>query len=414
PALRRRAPPASPTRGRLLLVLAVGLLIRAPFFFSAPILEDDAWRYLWDGAVLAHGLDPYANAPADLLAGKGPAEEPWPDLVEEGRAVLERVNHPRLKTIYPPVAQGAFALAHRLAPWKGTGLRLVWLALDLAVLGLLLVVLGAAAGRTWQVAIYWLNPLLVKEVYNSMHMEPVLLAFSTGALVLASRRRVRAAAGGLALAIGAKIWPVLWLPLVLRVRGLRRREAVVGGVVAVGLAAVLVLPLLWRSGESASGLGAYARVWEINDAAFLLVHQAAALFTPAHAPFVARVVVALLLLALLLRLALRPVQDGRDLATRALTLVAALFLLSPTAFPWYGLWLLPALAWVPRTSLLLLTVTLPLYYLRFRFADWGIPGVFDYGVVWIEFLPVWFLFVREQRRSRRLAPAGGNRPCSRA
>jgi hypothetical protein len=38
------------------IVIAIGLAMRAAMFVSEPVLEDDSYRYLWDGAVTAHGL----------------------------------------------------------------------------------------------------------------------------------------------------------------------------------------------------------------------------------------------------------------------------------------------------------------------------------------------------------------------
>ena len=59
-------------------------------------MSDDLYRYLWDGRVQLHGVHPYAHAPEDqALAGL--RDEHW-----------ERVNHPEVKTIYPPLAQGTF------------------------------------------------------------------------------------------------------------------------------------------------------------------------------------------------------------------------------------------------------------------------------------------------------------------
>ena len=64
--------PRSRAERRLLaLVLGVGLVIRAVTMFSTPILEDDFYRYLWDGAVVAGGNDPYRFSPAEVLAADG-------------------------------------------------------------------------------------------------------------------------------------------------------------------------------------------------------------------------------------------------------------------------------------------------------------------------------------------------------
>ena len=44
------------------------------------------------------------------------------------------------------------------------------------------------------------------------------------------------------------------------------------------------------------------------------------------------------------RLLRKKIDDGADLCNRCLLLMAAVFLLSPTQFPWYYIWLIPFLA----------------------------------------------------------------------
>lgn len=63
---------------------------------------------------------------------------------------------------------------------------------------------------------------------------------------------------------------------------------------------------------------------------------------------------------------------------------------------------MPLLALAPRKSLLLLTLVLPLYYLRYYLEGIGHTELFDRYFVWIEFLPVWYLLYREWRFSRQL------------
>ena len=50
-------PPAGmrASRGRVVVMLAVGAILRGLMLPSTPILEDDFYRYLWDGSVLASG-----------------------------------------------------------------------------------------------------------------------------------------------------------------------------------------------------------------------------------------------------------------------------------------------------------------------------------------------------------------------
>jgi hypothetical protein len=62
--LLRRIPRVGCSPRLLLFVLLTGFAMRIMHWGTAPILEDDYLRYLWDGAVTAAGLDPYAAAPA--------------------------------------------------------------------------------------------------------------------------------------------------------------------------------------------------------------------------------------------------------------------------------------------------------------------------------------------------------------
>ncbi len=50
------------------------------------------------------------------------------------------MNHSYLRSIYPPVAQAAFALAHWIGPWEVSAWRLVLLLFDTMTLGLLILV----------------------------------------------------------------------------------------------------------------------------------------------------------------------------------------------------------------------------------------------------------------------------------
>jgi hypothetical protein len=97
----------------------------------------------------------------------------------------------------------------------------------------------------------------------------------------------------------------------------------------------------------------------------------------------------------------RPIRSSMDLCQRCLAVLAAMFLLGPTQYPWYSIWMLPFLAVSPRLPLLLLSALLPLYYLRFPFKDRGLEAWFDYGVVWLEYLPVWVVLAWEGRRALR-------------
>lgn len=397
PVLRHRPT----TKGLLLAIIAVGLLMRVAQLGAVPVLEDDFYRYLWDGAVTAHGHNPYAYSPEEIQQSDENIPGDMLRLAMESGLVIDRINHPRLRTIYPPTAQAAFTLGHWISPFDIMGLRLIWLGLDLVILGLLLVLLRGSSTLCFGLSIYWLNPLLIKEVFNAGHMELVVVAGLLASLLAAHRGKHITGGLLLGLAAGAKLWPALWLPLLLRLEWASWRRVIAVAFAFMIPAAVLALPVALGRLDAESGFRAYAQRWQMNDSVYLIIHELAKLLSPQHAQLNARLIVASILLGVM-AFCVRRFQSNFDGLVSGVTVITAtLFLISPTQFPWYYLWILPLMTLRPMWSMLTLTVTLPLYYLRFPLDAMGYVAWFDYGLVWLEFIPVWSLLAWELRRMSR-------------
>jgi hypothetical protein len=401
----------SPSKNLLIWVFAVGLLMRASLLLSTPMLEDDYYRYLWDGAVVAQGMNPYAYAPSQILEAVEEENESVStnlrQLAADSGDVISRINHPYLRTIYPPVAQAAFGLAHWLRPWSLVGWRLVLFGFDVVTLSVLIVILRRVnLPLLWSV-IYWWNPLLIKETFNSGHMDVVILPFMLGAVLLAIRQQSVWAAGSLGLAMGAKGWPVVLLPVILRPVVSQPKRLIPALCLFSLIALGMFIPVYAAGFDASSGFVAFGQSWEMNDALFMAILWAVQSFLkistihPGHGQLLARVVVGVALAGWVGWVMRQRADDPRQLCEQSLWIVAALFLLSPAQFPWYYVWLVPLLSTSARRSLLLLTALLPLYYLRFYFDARGNADLFDYGIVWLEYVPVWVLLIREWTVERR-------------
>jgi len=407
-------------RGGWLWIVVVGLAMRLALVRSTVILEDDLYRYFWDGAVVAAGLNPYRWAPGEFAdPASAPADAPpvLRDLAARSGNVIRRVNNAHLRSIYPAVAQGAFALGHWAGAWSVPAWRGVLLGFELAALVLLVGLLRRLDLPAGQVAVYWWNPLLVKEIYNSGHLEVVAFPFALGGLWLAIANRHRLAAGLFALGTGVKLWPVMLMGVLgRRLWGRPEFRWAASAFVAVFL--VIMLPMILGGLGLGSGLTAYLLFWRNNSALYnLLALPGGWLARPfsAHpdAGFaVARVVLIFAAPWVFWRILRPAVRDADDFAKRCLGMVAALFLLSPAEFPWYYSWVLPFLALRPTLSLMLLTPLLWLYYLGwYCLVPRGLAAWFNYGLVWAEFVPVWLMLGWELRRSRRRPePASGAPP----
>jgi len=395
------------SRGMCGWILGIGLVMRLVMLPSTPILEDDQFRYLWDGAVVSRGINPYRYAPLEAVTTHSDQiPQELKNLAISSGDVIHRINYPWLRTVYPPVAQAAFAAAHLLAPWSLTAWRLLLAAFDLATLWLVWR-LGLPFAA---VVIYWLNPLLVKEIYNSAHLDMLLLPFLVGAARAVYRERLIAATAALGIAAGIKLWPALLLPVVWR-RLSQKPGALVGSLSITALLAVIFAgPMIWAGFDRSSGLVAYGRHWEMNNALYLVIQWIAVkgiqIFTAsagveALAP---RAVFALLVVATAIWAA---ADRHADIAGRFLLVAAVLFLLSPTQFPWYYVWLIPFLAWRPNKALILYSALLPIYYLRPVLEHVGRTRFFDEVLVWVEHGPVILLLVYQWVQSAFRPRQGG-------
>ena len=122
---------------------------------------------------------------------------------------------------------------------------------------------------------------------------------------------------------------------------------------------------------------------------------------PGHEQLIARILVLTLITGSIFYISCRRVKQPKELFEKSLLIIAAVFLVIPTEFPWYYTWMLPFLAVAPRPSLLLLTALLPLYYLSYYLEPRGMMSYFDYLIVWVEFVPVWILLILEWRSERQ-------------
>ena len=350
------------------LAILMALVFRLISAFAEPSLSDDVYRYVWDGRVQLHGFHPYVYAPAD------PALEGLRD------ANWSKVNHPDLRTVYPPLAQILFLALSALGAGP-LGFKLVVALGDFGVvlaLGFLLRRLELPQAR---LILYAWNPLAVIETAGSGHIEPVgaMLVLLAVAWIIKCRPGLSTLALGAAVHI--KLLPVVLLPGYLR--RYRLREVLLLGAVLVAL----LLPYAVTGPAVGAGTLAYAERWERNAVAYAGVLGALERIDPAprlkamlgtlkgrlgqHAlPWdwlyrhvwpreLARGAMLGLMLVWIVWLAFRP---GLDVSRETFWVLGGALLLSPTLHPWYLLWVLPfAAAYVSR-GWLLLAALVPLAY----------------------------------------------------
>ncbi len=318
-------------RWSLPLILALALLPRLSLLTSTPSLSDDLYRYIWDGKVIAAGLDPYRYAPdAPELAGlRDPLWVP--------------INQKSQHTPYPPAAQAVFALTYRLAPDSIKAQQVAATLADLLVIGALLLLLNRLGLPRERVLLYAWSPLPLLHFAHSAHNDALMIAPLVLALALvvgpAATSRAARIASGVALAFGGlvKLVPLLLAPPLLRRWRLSGLLALAAGL-ALG-----ITPFLRPNLTILNGLGTEAGEAVFNDSLrYILVRLLAPLGDSAAT--LTSLIAAATLLAAALGLLLWPPADDLGLVRAAATLLGLAILLNAVVEPWYLAWLLPFVA----------------------------------------------------------------------
>ncbi len=328
----------------LAIVGRLALLPRDPHF------SDDIYRYLWDGWVQAHGVNPYLYAPE--AAALEPLRTGWHALI----------NHPSISTIYPPGAQLVFWALALLGP-SVILFKAAWVAADLGVGWVLDRLTSRRDGPPGLAPLLYLwSPLVLVEVAWSGHVEPLGILPMMAALLFLGRRNhpgegagipnLRSATfGGALLGLGAtiKLAPAAAIPAAAR----RRAVAAAAG---FGTLILLSLPYVDAGPSLFRGLLTYVEHWESNAGLFRAL--AAVLGADAVKALGAAGIVGCALFA----------AQRRWSVERALywTLGIAI-VLSPTIHPWYVLWILPLAALRGGRAWLLLSGTVFMAY-------WGLDA----------------------------------------
>jgi len=374
----------------LTLVVAGACLLRLLALASDLRTSDDVHRIVWEGAVVRAGSSPYAHPPdAPELA---PLAAALPEL-------HARVNHREVAATYPPLVQLvgvvavwiADALDHDVATSGPVIVRGIFAAVDLLAL-VPLVALLRRRGLPVALALAWgWCPLAAFEIAGAGHLEGLALTPLLGALALRERalaqpalvprqrsRALDAAASALfALAVLAKILPIVLLPWFARGTRAGLRTLLVLLVVALGCA-----PFARLSGaeRGLSGFAEYAFRWEGASLVHRFVEGAwARLYLYDVAWTDPRRLARAVLFGAWLPWAWRTWRRERDPARAALDLFGAWLVVTPVLHPWYALWSVPWLALRRSSACAWLAVASPLLFAPV--AGWQRHGI------WVE--PAW-------------------------
>jgi hypothetical protein len=377
----------NPSQWFVVLVLIGGAVFRLITMHASRELSDDAARYHWDGKVLSAGINPYVFSPDD------------PHLSHlEIHSIDTRINHPHVKTVYPPLAEFLFAVGYLLSPGRLTGFQLLCLAAELVTWLLLLRELRRRNLPVPYLLLASWSTLLLFEGYLPGHLD--LLGLPLVVLFLMHTEQKAPLRSGLFLGLACLIkpLPLIFIPAAIREIGLRRGIRLIGAFILTLL--VFYLPFLDAGKDLFGSMWLMATKWSVNGSVSALLET---LFPMTTAHIMSTVLLVVLLIVSLLW--------SRDLLTRMLMAFAAFVICTSTLFPWYLAWVVPLLVLRPDPALLSLTVTASLlsevtvgYH---QTGDWSPalwPRLMEYSVFYLLLLVgIWRQWGMFQRVPGRLS-----------
>ncbi|MFI5618866.1 glycosyltransferase 87 family protein [Streptomyces sp. NPDC051567] len=390
------------------LVAAGAVAVCAAGLAGPPRTSTDSFRYAWDGRVQAAGISPYDHAPADpalralrdgwlFPPAPGGSGTCGPDRVAVAPGLCTRINRPTVHTLYPPAAEGYFALVDVLSPpgVRHKALQTGGALLSLAVTGALLLILRRRRAEL-RTAVYWAwCPAVAVEAVNNAHVDALGVLFSVAALGVIVRRR---ALGGVlfGLAIAAKLLPALLLPGALA--GVRRwREAAAVLLPAAGVVTLAYLPYVLVSRSSVLGyLGGYAEEEGYDDPGAGGRYALLRLVLPDSWSVPAVVLGTVAVVAYVWRRG-----DPERPWSAALLVTGTVFLLTTPGYSWYALLLVALVALDGRAEWLGVAVAGAAAYVSAD-ALGGATGTVAYGLAGALVVTGWAV--------RRRAGAGSSSP----
>jgi hypothetical protein len=199
----------------------------------------------------------------------------------------------------------------------------------------------------WKLAVYFWNPLMMKEGVGTGHADALVALMLVGVAVALLREKPLEIGAWLAGAVLVKLVPIILLPFVLT-------RMKIGGAVAFALILVIgCLPFL-DAGVSLAGLAAYSRDWVFNPGVFELCRWTTLVSgLPIDHTFAAKIIAGTIFLSLLFIFRRHFALDGKHVPETLLLAMGGLLFFSPAVMPWYFLWITPLAALAGKRSWIL-------------------------------------------------------------
>jgi len=246
-------------------LLSLAVFVRFLLLFAFPFLSDDVFRFIWDGRLWHHGINPFNHLPTHFLEVGNQVEG-------LDNSLFQQLNSPEYFTIYPPVNQLVFYVSTLLFPtsiwWSSFMMKVFLFASEVGTIFLLPKVLEKYKIPIKNALIYVLNPLIIIEVCGNLHFEGMMVFFLLLAIYLMQKQQFNLSAIAFALSIASKLLPLIFLPFFIKKIGFKRAFQY-GVIVAISLV-LFYIPILNETfiNNFSNSLNLYFQKFEFNASVY--------------------------------------------------------------------------------------------------------------------------------------------------
>ncbi|GAB5475007.1 MAG: hypothetical protein Mars2KO_31060 [Maribacter sp.] len=352
-------------------LLGVGILCRLVFFIAEPNLSQDFYRFIWDGELVRHFVNPYLNIPNTLIDR--------PDLViSNAQELYEGMGSlsARHFSNYPPLNQLLFGLAALLGGKSVLGttmaLRGIIILADVGIFYFGRKLLKNLNQSPHLIFWYFLNPLIILELTGNLHFEGVMLFFFVWSLYLLSVQKWQWAAVLYACSISVKLVPLLFLPLFLK--HFKFKKAI-GFYIIIGIASLLLFAPFYSTEfitNYSKTIGLWFSNFEFNAGIYNGIKQIAIQFDAKPWELIktyGKITPLLTIVTVLLFTFLRRNQNPAILISSMLWVLTVYYFTTATVHPWYVVFLVTLTIFTTYRFALVWSATIILSYFAYSLAD---------------------------------------------
>lgn len=361
----------------LIIIISIGIFFRIILFPIGPISSDDVYRYLWDGKVQAHGINPYKYAPTDSSLNHLHSD-----------LIPAKVNFQHLKTIYPPFSQWMFFLAYLISGESLWGIKLLLLLSEILTVVLIFLTLKNFNLNEKYSLIYALSPLPIIQFFIDAHVDGFGILLLAVFFYLISINKLLHSYFILGLSIVSKIITIMILPLLLK--GRPKKDILKVIFIPMVVAIAVYLPYTF-TGYPLEALLIFAEKWYSNGAMFTLFQK---IFND---NFYSRI-----LTLIFFSLSFVWVYfSKKEIIEKVYLTFILFFIFSPVVHPWYITWIafLTSIHFRWSGVIFISTISISNIYAmnyiiknRWEMNEWFLV---------LEYLPVIILLVIEEFNSRK-------------